>query len=108
MAEKQYKTFEQFWPYYLGEHKSALCRQLHFIGTTIAVGLLGLAIVTLTPTLLLGAVVSGYFWAWIGHFFVEKNRPATFTYPVWSLLADFRMWGLMLRGKLWSGEPTVP
>lgn len=104
MAEERFGTFEEFWPYYLGEHKSASCRHLHFVGTTLAVSLLVLSVVSLTPSLLFGAVVSGYFFAWIGHFFVEKNRPATFTYPLWSLLADFRMWGLMLRGKLWTGE----
>ena len=107
MATERIQTFAAFWPYYLGEHKSPLCRHLHFLGTTLAVSQLVLAIVTLTPLFLLGALLSGYFWAWIGHFFVEKNRPATFTYPLWSLAADFKMWALMLRGKLWSGEPAA-
>lgn len=107
MATERIQTFAEFWPYYLGEHRNPLCRHLHFLGTTLAVVQLALAIVTLTPLFLLGALVSGYFWAWIGHFFVEKNRPATFTYPLWSLGADFKMWALMLRGKLWSGEPAA-
>lgn len=58
------------------------------------------------PWMLLG-VVWAYAFAWIGHFKIEHNRPATFTYPLWSLLGDFRMWGLMLTGKIWSGDPLV-
>lgn len=107
MAGERIQTFEAFWPYYLGEHRNPTCRHLHFVGTTLAVVQVVLAIVTLTPLFVLGALISGYFWAWIGHFFVEKNRPATFTYPLWSLAADFKMWAWMLRGKLWSGEPAA-
>lgn len=102
------QSFREFWPYYLGEHSHHVCRKLHFLGTSIAVGFLALSAFTLNPFLLIPAVVSGYFWAWIGHFVVEKNRPATFTYPLWSLIADFKMWGYMLRGKLWANAPVLP
>ncbi|MCA9698388.1 MAG: DUF962 domain-containing protein [Myxococcales bacterium] len=53
---------------------------------------------------ILAGIVGAYAFAWVGHFKVEHNRPATFTYPLWSLLGDFRMWGLMATGKLWSGD----
>ena len=100
MAERKYKTYEEFWPYYVGEHSNATCRNLHFVGTSLAILNLVLAIVTLNPWHLLGAVISGYFFAWLGHFVFEKNRPATFTYPLWSLRGDFRMYFLMLTGRM--------
>jgi hypothetical protein len=103
MARERIETFAEFWPYYLGEHNVPRCRHLHFVGTTLALANLVMAVLTLSPVFLASGVVSGYLFAWIGHFFVEKNRPATFTYPRWSLVADFKMWALMLRGKLWSG-----
>lgn len=100
MDDARYRTFEEFWPYYVSEHRHPVCRALHYVGTTAALAWVVLAIVRGQPALLGGAVVSGYFFAWIGHFFVEKNRPATFTYPLWSLRADFHMYGLALRGKM--------
>ena len=97
------QTFKEFWPFYLGEHSHPLTRRLHFVGTTIAALLLVSAVVTMSWQPLIGALVSGYFWAWMSHFFVEKNRPATFSYPVWSFIADWRMWGLMALQRL-DGE----
>lgn len=97
---RRYQSFAEFWPYYLSEHGSPANRALHFVGTTLAILWLVAAIVTLRPLLLLAAVFSGYFFAWIGHFFVERNRPATFSYPLWSLIGDFRMYGLMWTGRL--------
>lgn len=94
------QTYEKFWPFYLGEHSLPLTRALHFVGTTIAAILLVNAIVTMTWQPAVGALVSGYFWAWISHFFVEKNRPATFTYPLWSFISDWRMWALMAVRRL--------
>ncbi len=103
MATDRIPTFEQFWPYYLGEHKNPLCRNLHFVGTTLALSLLVTAAVTQQPWFVLGALLSGYAFAWVGHFFIEKNRPATFTYPLWSFAADWKMWAYTLSGKL-NGE----
>lgn len=96
----RFRTFEDFWPFYVGEHSRPGTRALHFAGTTIGLMNLAGAIVTLNPWLLLSGVISGYAFAWIGHFFVEKNKPATFRYPAWSFRGDFRMYGLMWRGRM--------
>ena len=94
------QTFAEFWPYYLGEHKSPVTRALHFTGTSLAVLLLLAAVALRRPPLLLAALLCGYAFAWVGHFFVEHNRPATFKYPLWSFRADFKMLGCALSGRL--------
>jgi hypothetical protein len=92
-------TYVEFWPHYLREHSRPLNRALHYFGTALA--LLFLLDVARGGTLsVINAAVSGYVFAWVGHFMVEKNRPATFTYPWWSLISDFRMFGLFASGKL--------
>lgn len=97
---ERFVTFADFWPFYVGQHRRFGTRVLHFAGTTL--GLLGLAraIAAGQPFFLLWGLVGSYGLAWIGHFFVEKNRPATFQYPFWSFLGDFKMYGLMWRGKM--------
>jgi hypothetical protein len=100
-------TFSEFWPYYLGEHRNPLCRILHFVGTATFIGIAVWVIGTRDPGdlwMVLLAPIPAYGLAWTGHFLIEKNRPATFTYPLWSLLADFRMSGQMLLGRLWTGD----
>jgi hypothetical protein len=92
-------TYEAFWPYYLSEHRKPATRALHFIGTTLVIVTLAAGILK-SPLWLLSMPFAGYGPAWIAHFFVEKNRPATFTYPWWSLRGDFRMYALTLRGRL--------
>lgn len=141
------QSFEEFWPYYLSEHRSPASRRLHFVGTSgwvasvlgsLAINPLGmgaamaafaaiakdgidegegkgprlrhvaamLGVSTLaSPVLFPAGVVFAYGCAWIGHFGIENNRPATFQYPLWSLRGDFRMLGHMLRGRLWNGDP---
>lgn len=94
------ETFEEFWPFYVREHSNKLTRKLHFIGTTLALGCAAAALVTRRRWLLLAAPVVGYGPAWISHFFVEKNRPATFKHPLWSLRADFVMWMKMIDGTM--------
>jgi hypothetical protein len=97
---EKYTSFEEFWPFYLREHSHPLNRALHFVGTTGVIACAAGAVLTANPMLLLAAPVCGYGFAWVGHFIVEKNRPATFTYPLWSLRADFKMYGKTLTGKL--------
>lgn len=97
--EKRFTSFSEFWPYYVCEQSSPLTRALHFIGTA-TIFPLGLAAWYLAPLFLMAIPVSAYTFAWIAHFFVEHNRPATFTYPLWSLLGDFRMFALMCVGRM--------
>ncbi|MCB9678806.1 MAG: DUF962 domain-containing protein [Alphaproteobacteria bacterium] len=100
MSEARYESFEEFWPYYLSEHRNPVCRGLHYVGTSTGIAVLGLGILTLNPFALPAALVTGYGGAWVGHFIIEKNRPATFKYPGFSLRGDFRMLKLKLTGKL--------
>ena len=99
MIHKELRTFEEFWPHYLGEHLHPANRALHFIGTSLVYGIVALSLAQSVKWLVLAPLV-GYGFAWTGHFFVERNKPATFTYPVWSLRGDFRMHARMLTGRL--------
>jgi hypothetical protein len=98
-VDKQYRTFREFYPFYLSEHSNAVSRRLHFMGTTLALVLLVAAIVTRTGWLAAIAPIEGYAFAWIGHFFFEHNKPATFQYPGFSLMGDWRLWWDMLTGR---------
>lgn len=100
MSETRFQTFEEFWPYYLQEHADPVNRRLHQAGTTAAIGMFAAGLVLRKPWMMAVAPVCGYGPAWIGHFLIEKNRPATFTYPRWSLMGDFKMNALMWSGKL--------
>lgn len=140
------QSLNEFWPFYLSEHRNPTSRRLHFLGTTWFLGSVGASFVlspVFFPPAFLGMIGIGYYatkmeskkaaflpmaamigltsaaapltipagivgayaMAWIGHFRIEHNRPATFTYPIWSLASDFRMWGHMVRGQLWRGDP---
>src|SRR5581483_6234039 len=90
-AGARIESFRAFWPFYLGQHRRWATRLLHYVGTSAALALAAAAPLLHRPKLALIALVAGYGPAWIAHFFVEKNRPATFRYPLWSLLADFKM-----------------
>lgn len=95
-----YRSFAEFWPFYLREHSKPRTRALHYIGTSLVVAIACSALLSGRWILLLAIPVAGYGFAWFAHFRVERNRPATFTYPLWSLAADFRMWWLWLTGQL--------
>jgi hypothetical protein len=97
---QRYKSFAEFYPFYLSEHANRTSRRLHFVGTSIAVLCLLTAVASLNPWWLLVGLVQGYAFAWAGHFFFEKNRPATFSYPLKSFAGDWVMWKDILVGKI--------
>ena len=99
-ATADYKTLAEFYPYYLQEHSNRTCRRLHFIGSTLGIVLAVSAVLTATWWLLAVALVQGYAWAWVGHFFFEHNKPATFKWPWLSFKGDWKMWWQMLTGKI--------
>ena len=94
------RTYRAFWPYYVSEHAQHGTRRMHFVGTSGAVALVLAAAVLREPLFLPAALFCGYFFAWMSHLAIERNRPATFTYPLFSLAGDFHMWALMWRGRM--------
>jgi hypothetical protein len=104
MSDSMPQSFEEFWPYYVSQHQNKTCRQLHFVGTTIAMGCL--AVAPFYPPAALAAPVAGYGMAWIGHFVFEKNKPASWggvKAAAWSLRGDLRMWRMIAMGEM-DGE----
>ena len=99
MAER-YNRFKDFYPFYLGEHQNRTCRRLHFIGSTLVLVALAVALISGRLSWLILMPLFGYGFAWIGHFFFEKNRPATFTYPFYSLMGDWVMYRDILTGRI--------
>ncbi|HEU4779256.1 MAG TPA: DUF962 domain-containing protein [Steroidobacteraceae bacterium] len=98
--EPDFRSFAEFYPFYLSEHRNTVSRVLHFIGTWGAVLFLVALIFTGEPWFAVGTMLCGYGFAWVGHFRFERNRPATFRYPFYSLAGDFRMWWELNLGKL--------
>ena len=94
------ESYGAFWRFYLDEHRDPRNRRLHVFGTGLGLLLLGAGIGLADWRLLVLAVLAGYGCAWTGHVFIERNRPATFRYPLWSLASDFRMFGLAATGRL--------
>ena len=99
-AGTKYSSFTDFYPFYLSDHSNRTCRRLHFVGTSLAVVCIVLAIALREPWLLLGALLSGYAFAWVGHFFFEKNRPATFKHPLYSFVGDWVMYKDIWIGRI--------
>jgi hypothetical protein len=98
--DERYESFSAFYPFYLSEHRDRTCRRLHFVGTTLGLACLVLAFATGRWWLILSGLVVGYAFAWAGHLFFEKNRPATFRYPFYSFVGDWVMWRDMLTGRI--------
>ena len=96
----RFASFGHFYPFYLSEHSNRTCRRLHFVGTSLGLAAVLTAAATLNFWWLLAGLVAGYAFAWVGHFFFEKNRPATFSYPLYSFLGDWAMWRDMLFGRI--------
>jgi len=99
-GEKKFKSFSEFYPYYLSEHGDPVNRRLHFFGSLLTIIVVLFVIITQTWIALILVPILGYGFAWIGHYFVEKNKPATFTYPLYSLMGDWVMFKDILTGKI--------
>ncbi|HZX77521.1 DUF962 domain-containing protein [Lysobacter sp.] len=97
---KRFASFREFYPFYLSEHGDRTSRRLHFIGSCGVLALVATAIVRANAWWLLAALVCGYGFAWVGHFFFEKNRPATFKHPFYSFAGDWVMFKDILSGKI--------
>ena len=99
-TETGYRTFAEFYPFYLSQHANITCRRLHFVGSLLVLAVVAYAVLSGSFLWLLAVPVVGYGFAWVEHFFFEKNRPATFTYPLYSLRGDWVMFYQILSGKL--------
>jgi hypothetical protein len=97
---KEYTNFSEFYPFYISQHENLVCRRLHVVGSSLIIFLVAYTLFSGAWSLLLLVPVIGYGFAWAGHFFFEKNKPATFTYPVYSLIGDWVMFKDVLTGKL--------
>ncbi len=95
-----YQNFSDFYPFYLSQHSDQTCRRLHFVGTTLVIATILYAFLPARYAALFLLPVIGYGFAWTGHFYFEKNRPATFKYPFYSLLGDFVMFRDILIGRI--------
>ena len=96
----RFANFHEFYRFYLSEHRNGTCRRLHFVGSSLALGFVLLAALRGDARWLLVALASGYAFAWVGHFFFEKNRPATFKHPFYSFAGDWVMFKDILTGRI--------
>ena len=99
---KSFKTFAEFYPFYLSEHSNRTCRRLHFVGSTLALLCLATAALRGMPVYILYGLLCGYGFAWIGHFGFEKNKPASFKRPLYSFMGDWAMYR-----DIWAGEVKI-
>ncbi|MBB2494961.1 Mpo1-like protein [Aquipseudomonas ullengensis] len=97
---ERYQSFAEFYPYYLQEHSNDICRRLHYVGSLLVLSLIGYAVFTQQWLWLLAVPFAGYGFAWVGHFVFEKNKPATFQYPFYSLMGDWVMLKDALTGRI--------
>ncbi len=95
-----FASFEEFYPFYLSQHQDQTCKRLHFVGSSLGLLGLGAAVVTGKKRYIAAGIVAGYGCAWVGHFFFEHNKPATFQYPLYSFMGDWVMYKDMVTGKI--------
>ena len=100
MKEKSYKSFKEFYPFYLSQHQNSICKILHYIGSWLVLFILAYSIITKGYSYIFLCPVIGYFFAWVGHFFFEKNVPDTFTYPLYSFMGDWKMFYEITLGRV--------
>ena len=96
----RFNSFKEFYPFYLSQHADLVCRRLHVLGSLLVLLALGAVVVSRQWVYLLGVPVIGYAFAWIGHFVFEKNKPATFSHPIYSFMGDWVMLYQVLTGKV--------
>lgn len=99
-SSRKFRSMVEFYPFYLSQHTNKICSRLHFAGTTFALIIAAYSVYSGKWWLIAVAILQGYAWAWIGHFFFEHNRPATFVHPLYSFAGDWRMWFDVLRGRV--------
>ena len=104
-SETRYASFREFYPFYLSQHRDPVCRMLHYVGTAAAAAIMIYGAVSARWVLIPAGLVTGYAFAWVGHFFFENNRPATFQYPLWSFMGDWVMLKDFLSGRLSERQP---
>jgi hypothetical protein len=97
---RQFASFAEFYPFYLGEHSNRTCRRLHFVGSSLGLACLATALLTGNWALILLGLLCGYGFAWIGHFGFEKNKPASFKRPLYSFMGDWVMYKDIWTGKI--------
>lgn len=102
MSDRRFNSFSEFWPFYVSEHSRQGTRLLHLLGTVISLAVVAYFIVTGRWWMFPLALVPGYTAAWLAHFLIEKNRPATFEHPLWSFIGDYKMIAMMLTGQMQS------
>lgn len=100
MVPSRANAYRDFWPVYVRAHRNRATRRLHFVGTTAALLGVGAGLMLMDPLFVVAAILFGYAFAWIGHFLVERNRPASFGHPLWSLVGDLHMYALMWAGRI--------
>jgi hypothetical protein len=100
MSEQRISSFKAFYPFYLAEHSDPVCRNLHYVGSTLVLAVLAYIIATSQYSYLWSVLLIGYGFAWVGHFFFEHNRPATFKYPFYSLASDWVMFAQFITRRL--------
>jgi hypothetical protein len=100
LMANEFPTFSDFYPYYLSEHQNRTCRRLHFIGSTIGLACAVTGLLRRRPALFPLGIAIGYGCSWVGHFFFENNRPATFQHPLYSFIGDWAMWRDIVTGRI--------